>query len=158
MIMTTMSINSLVRQAVLCSALLLLAGCDDPAGQAGLPVPEAPKRTLDAAQLALGAQRYQQHCARCHGAKAEGAAQWRQRGPDGMFPPPPLNGSGHAWHHSIVALKDVITQGSPPGTGNMPAWGDKLSEQEMEAIIAWLQSLWPKPVYDAWYEMQHRGR
>ena len=39
----------------------------------------------------------------------------------------------------------------------MPAWKGKLSEAEMAAIVAWFQSLWPQPVYDAWYEMQQRG-
>jgi mono/diheme cytochrome c family protein len=141
-----------------CVGTLLMTGCDKPDGQGGLPVPTAPQRTTDAAQLALGKDVYQQHCAHCHGAQAEGDARWRQRGPDGKFPPPPLNGSGHAWHHSTQVLMDVITQGSAPGTGNMPAWGDKLSQQEITAVIAWLQSLWPEPVYDAWYEMQQRGR
>ena len=141
-----------------CVGTLLMTGCDKPDGQGGLPVPTAPQRTTDAAQLALGKDVYQQHCAHCHGARAEGDARWRQRGPDGKFPPPPLNGSGHAWHHSTQVLMDVITQGSAPDMGNMPAWGDRLSQREITAVIAWLQSLWPEPVYDAWYEMQQRGR
>jgi mono/diheme cytochrome c family protein len=71
-----------------------------------------------------------------------------------MFPPPPLDGTGHAWHHPVSWLKQMILDGSPAGQGKMPAWRGKLSEQEVEAVITWFQSLWPDRVYVAWYEMQ----
>lgn len=139
-------------------ALLVLSACDDRTDIGGMPVPEAPARKMDAQQLALGAKIFKENCASCHGAKAEGDASWRQRDADGHFPAPPLNGSGHAWHHSVEALTASIMEGSPKGKGKMPAWKGKLSEQEIEATIAWFQSQWPQPVYDAWYEMQQRGR
>lgn len=124
----------------------------------GMPVPEAPARKMDAQQLALGQQVFQANCATCHGVQAEGDKNWRQRDADGHFPAPPLNGSGHAWHHSLEALKTVILDGSPNGKGKMPAWNGKLNDQQIEAAMAWFQSQWPQPVYDAWYEMQQRGR
>ena len=143
------------------SSLLVLGGillaCDN-AEISGLPVPSAPPRKMDAAQLDMGKQIYARHCARCHGEQGQGAANWTKRDADGFYPAPPLNGTGHAWHHSLENLKHTIVNGSPPGKGKMPAWRRKLSEQEIDAVIAWFQSIWPQPVYDAWYEMQQRGR
>jgi len=124
----------------------------------GLPVPEGVERNTDAELLALGERVYAQHCASCHGADASGAENWRKRDADGFFPPPPLDGSGHAWHHSTEVLINLIRQGSPDGKGRMPAWEGRLSAREIEAVVAWFQSLWPQQVYDAWYEMQQRGR
>ncbi|MCK4587196.1 MAG: cytochrome c [Gammaproteobacteria bacterium] len=137
---------------------LLVSACDGENTNAGLPVPNAPPRQLDATQLALGKQVFQNSCALCHGAMAEGAANWRKKDADGFYPAPPLNGSGHAWHHSTEVLSSVINNGSVKGQGKMPAWNGKLSEQEIKAVIVWFQSKWPQPVYDAWFEMQQRGR
>ena len=150
-------------RGMLIVVLLALAGCGDEGGDSaalrgGLPVPEGVARNADSALLAQGEQVYRQHCAGCHAADASGDPNWRKRDADGLFPPPPLNGSGHAWHHSTEVLAGLIRNGSPDGKGRMPAWRGKLSEQEITAVIAWFQSLWPQPVYDAWFEMQQRGR
>ncbi len=152
-------------RGILLGLLLLgaLQGCDeskygDSELRGGLPVPEGVKRNLDPAVLAQGEAIYQQHCASCHGVDASGDANWRKRDAKGFFPPPPLNGSGHAWHHSSEVLANVIRNGSPDSKGKMPAWGDKLSAQDIDAVIVWFQSRWPAQVYDAWFEMQQRGR
>ena len=141
---------------------LALTGCqgedDTTSLRGGLPVPEGIERNTNPALLAQGEQIYRQHCADCHATDAGGAPNWRKRDAEGLFPPPPLNGSGHAWHHSTEVLANLIRNGSPGGKGRMPAWTGKLSEQEITAVIAWFQSLWPQQVYDAWYEMQQRGR
>jgi mono/diheme cytochrome c family protein len=142
---------------ILFLALLIVAcGGKSNNNNAGLPVPHAPTRHYDAKQLALGEKVYQANCAKCHGARAEGAPHWTKRGADGKYPAPPLNGTGHAWHHSTRVLSDTIHFGSPKEEGNMPAWQGKLSEQEITAVILWFQSKWPQPLYDAWYEMQQR--
>jgi mono/diheme cytochrome c family protein len=119
-----------------CFVVLILSACGNGENIGGLPVPEAPERQQDAQQIALGEQIFQANCASCHGAGAEGNANWRQRDADGHYPAPPLNGSGHAWHHSIEKLKAAIMNGSPKGQGKMPAWENKLKEQEVEAVIA----------------------
>jgi len=140
---------------------LTLGACDSPDSGAGRTVASlngpAIQRTSDPVQIANGASLYKQHCAVCHGQSAEGARQWRQRDAEGFYPPPPLNGTGHAWHHSIPLLKQIIMDGSPQGEGRMPAWRGKLTEQEADAVIAWFQSLWPDRVYAAWFEMQQRN-
>lgn len=112
-----------------------------------------PARESDFAQIAKGVKLYQMNCAECHGTQAQGDPNWRQRDADGMFPPPPLNGTGHAWHHPKRMLHYVIANGSPGGQGKMPAWGEKLSGEDIDAIIAWFQSKWPDEVYAAWYRM-----
>lgn len=116
------------------------------------------ERSMDFAQVSRGARLFQNNCAECHGADGQGAPNWRQRDAEGLFPAPPLNGTGHAWHHPQNMLHYVIKNGSPGGQGRMPSWGDKLTEQEIEDIIAWFKSKWPKQVYEAWYRMNEKKK
>ncbi len=138
--------------------LLGLGGCGSGPGDdglfSGLPV----ERINDSGVLAMGERLYRQHCASCHGDTAEGDPHWRRVGEDGRFPPPPLDGSGHSWHHPSMVLKRVIHDGGPVGRSNMPPWGSKLSEQEIEAVIAWFQSLWPEQAFEAWVRMETEMR
>jgi len=107
-------------------------------------------RGLLMANIHRGAQLFAQNCARCHGDKAEGAPNWHIPGADGKFPPPPLNGTAHTWHHPRAALAMQIRNGSKKIGGNMPAFGDKLAEQDISAVIDFLSSRWPDPIYEAW--------
>lgn len=116
------------------------------------------ERKADFAQIARGGQIFEKNCAVCHGAQGQGAVNWRMRTPDGKFPPPPLNGTGHAWHHPLAALRYVIKNGSPGGQGNMPAWKDKLTDQQIDDVIAWFQSKWPDRVYQVWAQNDQRSR
>jgi len=120
-----------------------------------LTTPRPGERWYGREEVALGRQLYAQHCAQCHGVGAQGAANWQRPGPDGKMPPPPLNGTGHAWHHPMRDLESVIQNGTP---GNMPAWRDKLSVDETKAVIAWFQSLWPAEIYAAWDRMDRAAR
>jgi hypothetical protein len=54
-------------------------------------------------------------------------------------------------------LQKVILAGRPGGQGEMQAWKDQLGTEEVLAIIAWFQSLWPEPVYTAWSEASQRS-
>ena len=101
-----------------------------------------------------GSKVYQENCAACHGKLGEGGPDWKKVGPDGKYPAPPLNGTGHAWHHPLKMLFHVVKNGSPGGQGNMPAWKDKLSDDEMTAAIAWFQSKWPDEIYNAWMQRE----
>lgn len=142
--------------AVMLTVMGVLVGCQDSTSSADKKVVKT-MRSIDSAQVARGKALFAQHCARCHGDMAQGDPQWRTRNADGTFPPPPLNGTGHAWHHPHVWLKEMIRDGSAP-QGNMPAWGSTLNDQQMEDLIAWFQSLWPDEVYAAWSEMDQRSR
>lgn len=110
-------------------------------------------RERDLAKVMHGRKLFLQNCASCHGSQAEGAPQWSTPGADGKYPPPPLNGTAHTWHHATPVLKRTITEGTIGIGGKMPPWGGKLSDEDMDAIIAWFQSLWPDEIYDTWARM-----
>jgi mono/diheme cytochrome c family protein len=135
---------------------VFLVACDQQPSISSSSTGVMPKRQYDQARLAKGRRIFTDNCAQCHGENAQGAANWRERNSDGSFPPPPLNGTGHAWHHSTAVLFDMIHNGSKPNEGNMPAWKGKLSREDIELTILWFQSLWPDPVYAAWFEQQQR--
>ncbi len=116
------------------------------------------KRWYQFQHVAAGAKVFQENCAACHGKGAEGANDWRQRLPDGKFPPPPLNGTGHGWHHPLKMLFQVVKFGSPGGQGNMPPWNEKLTDEEILSAIAWFQSKWPDQIYQVWAERDIASR
>ena len=138
------------------AALILLAACTDqdkpasPNTSTSRTVVEKTSRSNNPEQLARGQLLFLKHCAECHGQNAEGAPYWSRPDSDGKYPAPPLNGTGHAWHHPMRALIYTIKNGTGAQGGNMPAWRDKLSDQDIVDIIAWFQSLWPDELYDAW--------
>lgn len=115
-------------------------------------------RNLSEAQVMRGRQLYLKNCTVCHGINAEGAPDWQKRTADGSYPPPPLNGTGHAWHHPTRALVDVIRNGTIRLGGKMPPWKDKLSDEQIHDIIIWFQSQWPDELYAAWQRMDQESR
>ena len=116
------------------------------------------KRSFDFAQITRGGKLYRQNCAVCHGKQGQGAPNWQKMDAKGKFPPPPLNGSAHTWHHPKTVLVDTIRNGTAKLGGNMPAWKDKLSNEQINDIIAWFQSKWSDEIYSAWYKMDQRPR
>ena len=44
-------------------------------------------------------------------------------------------------------MLEVIHDGSPQGQGRMPTWKAKLTEQEMQDVVAYIKSLWSDEVY-----------
>ncbi len=109
-------------------------------------------------QVAQGREIFSRHCATCHGKNAEATPDWRKTDAEGNYPPPPLNGTAHAWHHSLSVLRETIQQGGIPLGGVMPGFADKLSLEETDAVIAWFQSLWPDELYQAWYRMEKESQ
>ncbi len=99
------------------------------------------------ASVARGAALYATNCASCHGAKGEGEANWKSPNPDGTYPSPPHDASGHTWHHSDRALIEIIRDGgaryeSATFKSRMQPWGDRLSDEEMQAVLAYLKTFW----------------
>ncbi len=154
--MTRISIRGLVAL----SLALLVGACGDQGQQATAPAPTAsskPSRLQDAEQVARGEAVYNAHCAECHGIRGVATPEWRKPGPDGKYPPPPLNDAAHAWHHPTVVLRKVIAKGSPAGMGNMPAWESKLSPQQIDDVIAYIKSLWSDEIYDRWLQIESQA-
>ena len=81
--------------------------------------------------LALGETTYLGTCAACHGVAGEGAAQ-------PGIPAPPLDGSAHSWHHADSQIIGLIREGGV----QMPAVGAAWSDEEVEAVIAYVKSRW----------------
>ncbi len=109
-------------------------------------------------QVVLGGAVFAENCAVCHGAEAQGTAgDWREKLDDGSFPPPPLNGSAHAWHHPQEILLRVIDYGGQAMGGKMPAFIDVLEDSEKLAAIAYFQNFWSDEIYQQWMQMGGRN-
>jgi len=124
---------------------LILAGC-------AKSEPVVPGRWYTPSLVELGKKVYGENCVTCHQEGARGTLSWREKLPDGSYPPPPLNGTAHAWHHPITILKKVISEGGVPLGGKMPGFGSKLNDDEKLAAIAYFQSLWPDQTYQGWLQ------
>jgi mono/diheme cytochrome c family protein len=104
---------------------------------------------IEQKQIALGRTVYETHCARCHGKSLEGQPEWQTRLPTGRLPAPPHDATGHSWHHSDEVLIGVTRKGLKPYAGedyesDMPAFVTVLSEEKIEAVIAFIKSTWPE--------------
>jgi thiol:disulfide interchange protein DsbC len=111
----------------------------------------AEERWYSPQQVERGRAVFQEHCASCHGAEAQGLVKdWQKTGEDGKYPPPPLNGTAHAWHHSLKVLRRTIREGNAKLGGQMQAFGDRIDERDMDAAIAYFQSFWSDDMYATW--------
>lgn len=118
----------------------------------------------DPAQLAAGQKIYAQHCAACHGARLEGQPNWQKRLPNGRFPAPPHDDTGHTWHHPDEVLFAITKNGmvppyAPPGyESDMPAFAGNLSDVEIRAVLAHIASHWSDEVRGLRAEMVRNAR
>lgn len=113
------------------------------------------ERRVDPIKYSQGMKLYQVNCATCHGKQGQGAKNWQQVDEKGKYLAPPLNGTGHTWHHSTKGLTNTIRNGTGKIGGNMPGWKDKLSDREIKLILTWITSQWPDELYVAWYNRFH---
>jgi mono/diheme cytochrome c family protein len=111
---------------------------------------KASKRWYTKEQVMLGKEVFANNCAVCHGFKAEKTIEWKKTLSDGSYPPPPLNGTAHAWHHPYKQMIEIITDGGASYKGNMPAFKDSLTLEEKDAAIAYFQSFWSDDIYNKW--------
>lgn len=101
-------------------------------------------------QVSEGEQLFLQNCASCHGRNAESTPDWKQTDANGNYPPPPLNGTAHAWHHDLDLLRKTVREGGAKLGGQMPGFADRLSTAEIDSVIAYFQSKWPDELYERW--------
>lgn len=143
-----------MKHIVISFLLVLASGCNRS------PAPEAtvPGRWYTASQVAAGAPLYATYCAACHAADGSATADWRTPDASGNYPPPPLNGSAHTWHHPLVMLDQTIAEGGAPYNGVMPGFGAVLAPDERLAVIAWFQSLWSDDIYRRWLAIEDQSR
>jgi high-affinity iron transporter len=98
-------------------------------GVTPFPPPEIPP------SAARGEGLYGAYCAVCHGLEGKGGGQAAPTNP----PPTDFTDAGKALEVSAARLYQVTTYGIP-GTG-MPAWRDRLGEQERWDLVAYLLRL-----------------
>ena len=154
--------------AVLATALML-AGCSGagdtattvdlrpPSGSPSSPASDRPP-DLDPAKVVIGAELYASLCASCHGADLGGDPNWRVMNEDGSFPPPPQDSSGHTWHHGDDLLVEIILEGSGFRQSRMSAFGDRLREDEVLAILEFFKSNWGTQERKVQWEVTLRER
>ncbi len=103
------------------------------------------------ADPAVGAGLYQENCASCHGDTLQGQANWQSQGEDGQLPAPPHDETGHTWHHGDGLLfsytklggKAALAQQGVVFNSGMPGFADRLSDQQIWDILAYIKSTWP---------------
>jgi mono/diheme cytochrome c family protein len=118
----------------------LLAAC----GTA--PVTPTPTATPD--PVMQGREVFLRVCAECHGQNGEGYAN--------ELSAPALDASEHAWHHPDQQIRDWIANGKLGVGSEMPALGDQLTKAEIEAVIAYLHTLWTPEQLEAQQDITNR--
>lgn len=97
------------------------------AAAAPAPAPAAAATAADpSALIAAGKQLYASHCAGCHGAEGQGGIG------------PALTGSNYKYGRSHDEVLTSIREGRP---GGMPAFGNQLSGNQAEELVAFTLSL-----------------
>jgi len=115
---------------------------------------ETRDRLFSTESLFRGVRLYQEQCAQCHGPEGQGHPDWQN---PQVVAAPPLNGSGNEWKRRKQDMIAIIRNGvTRHGEPVMPAWKGRLSDQDIEDIIAWYQALWPAEVYQRWRETEAR--
>lgn len=111
-------------------------------------------------QVSRGNAVYAQHCAACHGPHLEGQPDWQRKLPSGRMPAPPHDASGHTWHHPDGVLFGITKHGLVPGKyappryeSDMPAFGGRLSDEDIWAVLAYVKSGWPEKIRQAQVEI-----
>lgn len=124
---------------------IVLMGGVAAAGAAWLSLQQGDSRAV----LSAGRALYAEHCAACHGADLEGQPDWKMPLASGRLPAPPHDASGHTWHHSDKLLRRIVSEGTVAVVGegyetDMPGFGDQLNEAQIDAILSFIKSKWPR--------------
>lgn len=159
-------LNALQRNLILTVAVFMVVACheNESAGKTidpatiDLTAKPGTQRWYTSDQLAEGKKIFSQYCAACHGTNAQATPDWKTPTAEGNYPPPPLNGTAHAWHHPLSVLDEVIREGGKPMGGVMPAWKEMLSTEQRISVIASFQSYWPDKTYASWLEREMDDR
>ncbi len=147
-----------IRRLLVVPLLVVVTACGAESETASSGGSEAGPPPLDAPLIAEGMPLYDTYCASCHGIDGTGDENWRTVNPDGSYPSPPHDSTGHTWHHSDRLLIDLIANGSDFAQSRMPAFGDRLSTGEIEAILEYIKTWWgPEERARQWEVSQQDG-
>lgn len=94
-----------------------------------IPAPDVPIPTT-AESIALGGDLFAANCARCHGPEGQGTPR-----------APALNVKSFLTQTNDQAMQLIIS-GGVPGTA-MPAWGDRMTESDIQAIVGFIRQWGP---------------
>ena len=108
--------------------------------------------TRDSAlMVARGKIIYENNCISCHKVNLIGAENWKDLDEDGHRKAPPLNGTGHTWHHDDTTLHNIIKHGLAKLVknyeGKMPGFEDNLKDKDIDSVLSYMKSFWPDDVY-----------
>lgn len=110
-----------------------------------------PITTNSKIMIAKGKIAYENNCVSCHQVNLSGAENWKELDEDGHRKAPPLNGTGHTWHHDDKTLHSIIKYGLAKLVSNyqgkMAGFGDVLNDDEIDNVLAYIKSYWPKEKY-----------
>jgi mono/diheme cytochrome c family protein len=106
-------------------------------------------------EITKGEEVYRQYCQGCHGIKAIGQDPENPNGglnDENQYIAPALNGKGHTWHHPPIFLFQQIKNRKINKLSPMPPFSGILSDDEINAVIAYIKSLWPDEIRKKYYE------
>jgi len=108
----------------------------------------------DQDQVAFGGRVYGRICANCHGSGLDGQLGWQQPLKDGTRLAPAHNTDGQTWRYSDEELFEAVKLGGEylkqdGGTSRMPAFENKLTDDEIWSVIAFIKSNWPTETLEA---------
>jgi len=107
------------------NAIVTLVQRWDEVPTGAIPAPDVPIPSTEES-IALGSQLYSANCSRCHGLDGQGTPR-----------APSLNVKSFLVDTTDQAIQQIITLGVP-GTA-MPAWGDRMTDAEIQAIVGFLR-------------------
>ena len=94
---------------------------------------------------------YENNCVSCHQINLIGAENWKSLDEDGHRKAPPLNGTGHTWHHDDETLHKIIKYGLvgiiSDYEGKMAGFKDNLNDKDIDSVLAYIKSFWPDDYY-----------
>ena len=71
---------------------------------------------------------------------------------DGHRKAPPLNGTGHTWHHDDATLHNIIKYGLAKIVknyeGKMIGFGDKINDKQIDSVLSYIKSHWEDEIYE----------
>ena len=102
--------------------------------------------------IAKGKIAYENNCVSCHMINLAGAENWKGLDEDGHRKAPPLNGTGHTWHHDDKTLHSIIKYGLAKLVdgyeGKMMGFEENLSDKDIDSVLAYIKSYWSKEKYE----------